>query len=554
MNSLEGGYVPHGLIEMEPSHDGLPVDFMEFLGKRNDRGGSIEDQQKNLQILRDHGLQDIEPTSLPGDFYVLATRVSQEDWDWVADQKYKLLALYSTLKGADISADCRYMWEREAEVNNIPSADLVAQLHQLPFVYQTNLSTLEKIVGSGQVLSDRKYRELLMQQGKNPDSVDDLQDFTTHTYADDRRAGLDNYVFTTFGLPKGTTSGYGSVQILFKPDQLAQGDDCFATRSDYIDLIDNYGEDKASDHYRDQVCCGKYFYRNAARGIVNTLWENFDRSKRRTIQVEEFLSRNVKGGINGDGEEIGWEVKAPTFTTEEIDKIVFTDLASAKQFREKFEDRYPIILRPGKQELARIVGQMKGNNNYVNMFSEEELLQLVRKYFSENPQEVSNFFGDIKVCFKDSELYLLSDASARYKKALMEELNSRPMEKINEIECLPVEEKKTVYLELEKGFDLVTERADIYRAPTGIMFENTEQAQQYLDEKKRRRKHTLQMAIPGQGIVSRPDPKLTLVELEVAKSELASYERSFSRDPFSTELLLSKPLTKYRVISTLILE
>ncbi|MEK7116456.1 MAG: hypothetical protein AAB879_03610 [Patescibacteria group bacterium] len=338
------------LIHFEDPRYGEENNFSEFLSQRADKGGSEFSRRSNKEILARHGLHSVNPESISPYFSQIADEVTPTEWEYIEKADNKLLAIYTVQR-----------FHSEESINEgsptgpwgidqfAPTPEEVGSIGALPLVYGTTFERLVQILESGEVMSDRAYYQKLTAAGKQPNAAT-LENFFTHTYGDDRRAGLDNYVFTFFGRSH-TKVNYGNVEILFKPDRLHMDHRSFATENDFIDIV-NSGE--SEDVYRDEILQSDYFIRAAARKL------------KRALNGKGNVASSFLNGSTDTKDQYGgttfstWEIKTTQFTVDDIDSIVFHSQKDLQRFKEQYGERYPTILRPDMAAVQTIVKDKLG--------------------------------------------------------------------------------------------------------------------------------------------------------------------------------------------------
>jgi hypothetical protein len=499
------------LINFEDPRYGEFNDFSNFLAKRVDKGGSGISKISNKKILEKNGLHDIDPESVDPNFYLVAEKFVNTDWDYINKASDKLLALY-TVKNfyTNESLNSGHSIEPWGIDKFAPTPEEIGDLVSLPLVYQTKFERLLQILESGKVLSDRAYYQTITEQGKQL-NADTLEEFRTHTYGDDRRAGLDNYVFTFFGRPH-SKQNYGSVEILFKPDQIYQDQKSFTTQDDFIDMVDST---MSEDAYRSEILQGDYFIRAAGRKLKKNLDGHGD-----VIQSFMHGSTDTKDQYGGNTFST-WEVKIPQLKIDDIDTIVFSAKEDLQRFRKKYGERYPIILRPDMATLQTIAKDKLGLGD-ISRYSLRELSDWCGQYFTEHPAELVQYFGSEKVEFSPDNIYRLNDAEERKKKFIHKELERGKEERIL---TAPETEQKSCYVAISFPKEYITPGSDIYRLNPENIFADLAAAQAELQRKKQFKKLSITYQ-PGE----EDKIKMTIIKVTTIQKELNEYETTKNQD------------------------
>lgn len=396
-------------LEQFPPKDSLlttPVSFSDFLAQRIDtQGPKVGQDRINLEerlkrtgvILRSHGLAQIDSATLPDRSWGF-DRFTDSSWNFVRDSEDRLMALY-TLLNYDKELTMALAWPDR----DTPTQEELAQFRNLPLVYGTTFETLLKIMDSGKVLSDRAFRQKMIDEGKDPEAVENWAEATTHTAEDDRRAGLDNYVFTHFGRPHLARRIYGDVEILFRPDRFYNDPRSFATEDDFIDVVDGLTRHKTEDGYRDQVMQGVGGYFLGA--VVSKLKQEANTSHRGAVLPAFLSGRTDTHDQYGRTTFSTWEVKVPELTTDEIAKIVFSNLEQMTRFREIYGDRFQLIYRPGLRELREVLNKIGVKDT--SKYTDSHIEGWAQRFFAEHPDMKQQMFGDADITFDPTKIYPL---------------------------------------------------------------------------------------------------------------------------------------------------
>jgi hypothetical protein len=499
-----------GLIESF-GHYGEFNKFSDFLGHRVDNGGSDNSKEHNKAVLEKHGLQSISPEGLDPYFSKNSEKFTADDWEYIEKAQDKLLAVYSVNNFYEQEDVNQGIWVEPWAIDKYePNPIQVGDLGALPLVYQTNFKRLTQILEHGEILSDRAYYKSLIAQGKQLN--DETEEFFTNTNGDDRRAGLDNYVFTFFGRPHSQRK-YGDIEILFKPDRFYKDQESFATEHDFMDII---CEDHSEDRYRNEVLQGSYFIRSAARQIKKVLNGYPD-----SLNVD-FLSgdsdqKDQYGGITFST----WEVKTPQLTVTDIDSIVFSDKNELEQFREKYGSRYITILRPDMSTLQAIIkDKTKLSDNFLNKCSYKELVKWCNKYFIEHPEELRDYFGSEKVEFIPENIYKLKNGEKIRDRFIQEDLErGKEMRTLN----VPEAEQRTCYMRISFPKKYITSTSDIYKLSPEKIYADLTTPQKEIEEwREWYRKECIKFGMTE----SREDEVKTVIKITTTQKELEEYEKT----------------------------
>jgi hypothetical protein len=491
--------------------------------------------------LKSKGLDSITPESLPEEFCHLAKLFLDEDWDFVKKSPTQLLAIYTVINAYRLKS----FDERLGYPIHGGTPRQIAELSTLPLVYCTKFATLKRIIDSGKILSDRAYYNTLIQEGKDPDKFSDYESFHTNTYGDDRRAGLDNFVFTFFGRPPEGTGAYGDIQILLRPNRFYSDPRAFATKDDFANL-EIYQEKE--DYYRDQVFqgVGNYFLRMAATKLNSSLSHN----RRRNYDIDGFLNGNTDGHDQyGRLTFSTWEVKVPEFTIDDIEALVFDSHEQLKNFRAQYGNRFKIIFKPGVVDLRSILSHEFGiSDERLNRLNHQQLLSHVFDFFEKRPEKKQEYFGDTEIQHRPSIIYRIPFNETEFDERMITELESGSTARVKSIDEMPPENTRICYAQVDYPKKYITTGSNLYLLnPMQQFYSDLEDARSAQKEMRIRRERAefsdegpLRPAIPTRDPVKieqlhqereaerveRMKCKMMLVKLKVPIDEYKAYEES----------------------------
>lgn len=516
---------------------GANIAFEDFLGKRLDTPNRKQAEIREIQdILDAHGLGHIVATGVPPYFVNRSREFTDQDWQYIqaTPKEQQLLAIYTVINAPENEwSSSGFPRRHEPWGQDFYQANprAVGELATLPLVYQTSMETLRKIIANGRILSDRALHHRLISEGKSTEAISDSALFSTHTYADDRRAGLDNFVFTHFGRP--FTDAYGDVEILLKPDRFYSDTRAFATKHDL--LYFETGTGIREDSYRAEVIqgTGGYFLRSAARKL------------KQITGRETVMSDFLYGGTNQNPQHLGknfngWEVKVPEFTVADIDSIVFTSADKLNEFKKSFGDTIPLKLRASAKKLRTVVNGKLGEGAAM-AYSDQQLYGWSLEYYKKHPEEKEADFGTADIELDKEKIYTLTDADRRYKAAMQTELERDSNERLARLREREPSERRECYVAISFPQQHITSQSDIYRMNAGRIFADLSAVQAEFAERESRAKRIKFRLIPGKIPV-----RLQVVKLETLNSE---YESSIASQHIEGKG--RKRMITYRIIDSL---
>lgn len=468
-----------------------------------------------------------DPENLPGNVDQIDS-IGPDDWKYIHNAKDRLLALYSVLnfyfrekvnqsereifRGSDVNT-----YLTDYEDRSRLTVEETGNLYTLPLVYSTNRETLVKILQSGKIVPDREFTRIMLEQGSAP------VDISSNSFVEDRKAGLDNYVFSYFGRPN-SSRHYGDVQILIKPDRLLADQNSFVTRNDFLDeeiVLDQEGEDK----YKDQVLQGEYFLKASGREI------------KRQHSYKNLETQVSSDFINGRVDSIDWEVKTGSIDASEIDKIVFTKLEDLRSFRESYGQTIPIVYNPDKSDLGAHLREL-----YPESAPEIEAILSSQLKGSELQDNIARNFPDFHQDFfsrygipilKPDQIYATTDFENRKASVMRECLEEGSEERIRALEQ-PETKRATFYLRVLGEASTISEKSNIYLLCPQQVFTTKEDAIDYFNRQRQHQKERARRQAAsgfGSDFVSSPmqpqkEETVTLLEVETLSEEWDQYENA----------------------------
>lgn len=523
--------------------------FEDFLRSR-DESLPLDRLEEVKQYFEQYGLGDaFDPQVLPPDAARLIRNFAEEDWRFITQSSEKILSLTTIFNHHRNSETLRRQRQVEGEGPrlrrtvdvNEPSPREVAELGTLPLIYGTKLETLNSLLEQGRLWSDRENVQQTIPE------LDADVDYQTNTTLADRRVGLDQYAFCSFGKP-GSRS-YGSVEILFKPDTLLSNPKSFATENDYLDY-QIATDPKGEDRYRDQILQGRYFYEDAARRLKDRL-NSRSRDYAPSLTADEFLrgSTDIRDQF-GNTTFSTWEVKVPELSKDAIDSVVFSSADELIAFRQQNpETDFSVKFKPNGSELYKVASEhfgvsVEGISSYIDSLPVEQVFHHLEQARPGIGQELANYLN-AEITFSPTHTYKLNSNEVS-EKLYQDEINEGGEARLARLEA-STEEKSTCYIEVAENDEvLISPSLNIYKIATGriLTSEPPKLSEQEIATQERRVRQNfareVQLGLRDPNELPPERKKQKYLKIEVLKTEL---EAALSNRTQSTE----RHIQTYRV-------
>lgn len=334
-----------------------------------------------------------------------------QDWQFIQSSKDQLVSIYAVNN---------YYEDYEKLCKDNISIEDEAYIRSLPLVHGTSFGNLEILMEYGNFLSNRGVYET---QGKNAEEfTEEFQGTTT----EDRKIGLDKYIFTHFGR---MDSRYSQQEITLVLDPgLLEQEGSFATEQDYLDY---FSIDNPLDAYVSSISKAPYFYKQAISRINHTTV-----GEKRSGGSYKIDTNTLRGFIEGVDEErnnVGqirfstWEIKLPNVKINNVKKIIFKDKQQFEVFKKKYADKIECIYEPelkqgNYEKTLKIQGEY--NKQYLRLTTigyEKRVEQLSSLPENQKEKELIMVSDDGSVTIESNPLLLnYKEKYADYEKLLGE--------------------------------------------------------------------------------------------------------------------------------------
>lgn len=284
--------------------------------------------------LAQHGMADLSPLAAP-DFFTLQD-FSPEEWEEVHAAQNPLLKLWSTAYVRSAESWYRAFTNRNNTVRTTEAQRQTetAKTRSLPLIHATSFDGLLAAIDCGSFLSNRRIHN----------GGTDVTSSIAQTHLEDRRLGLDKFVFASFGRPAGYVRPT-SISVVLEPEaMLVPG--AFLTERDIMDATTTDG-DLNYRGYMTEMVLAEDFYKVAQTKISNnrSLRSYYDGCGGRDyypMGLTDFVA-----GSDSNPDQYGhphfstWEVKIPEeVPTTYIRKLLFTNPEEHNAFVQRFGDTF----------------------------------------------------------------------------------------------------------------------------------------------------------------------------------------------------------------------
>ncbi len=235
-------------------------------------------------------------------------------------------------------------------------------ISNMGLVHQTSFVALSKAVIDGRFLSNRD----LFEQGEVSADAEEFGNMH-QTTIEDRKMGLDNYVFADLGRPSALRETQAEVTVIFEPETIT-APNSFVTANDYLDYenLPPSGANASIDDYAKARAEGIARY---AKDII--LPEHLDHTVSLDVACSSIGEERVGHGQyapvvanaydfmrcktdkiykNGEHGFSTWEVKLAEAPISRIRRLIFKDEGQYNAFKKENGDKFECVFIPDLKE------------------------------------------------------------------------------------------------------------------------------------------------------------------------------------------------------------
>lgn len=341
-----------------------------LIGQRaDDKGFPTANTQRFLET---YSVAGVDPRALPERGL---DRLSVETIDDAINSSNPIIALWSATCAKGAEDNYRFIY-RNRQQEGVGRKERNNELFQAaPLVHGTTAVAFTKAMTTGMFVSNRSLEEL----GADVSGANDAT--IGMTTAEDRKLGLNNYVFFDFGRPRTSRShDQPEITVVFRQAAMNQ-EGTFITENDILDCYDKNGYINFVK-YLSGMTLPADFHESALDRLLAT--ENATKSNPRSIgprlEMADFL-----GGDNGDKTNVGtaafegWEVKIPQVPTGFIDRVIVRDEKTYQEFLELYGGEMPIVFEPDLSRFFRPDRESRERAYAVDIFGTHERARLLHE-------------------------------------------------------------------------------------------------------------------------------------------------------------------------------
>jgi hypothetical protein len=332
--------------------------FEETLSQEMHYDISPEKRMGRTALFKEHGIH-IDPCCVDGFFDF--SRFEERDWENIRNSAIPmttLLAANTYHELVDYFSDLEQLGAYSRKRDTSLQTEVL--LRSLPLVHGTSVNAFLRIAESGKLVSNKT----IFKNGEL-----DIFSFQASnqgmTLSEDRRLGLDQYVFADFARPH-MYHEQQEITLVIAPSVM-QAPGVFMTEKDIADCT--LAKNRIEEYARG-IATPEYFYEIAKMRIKNTrITEGYNRGRGGSYSGQTTYNtvREFIAGVDGDKDQLGqpnfstWEIKLPEVPVSAIKRVIVRNKEQFDSLSNTYSGQFDFIyepeLKPGHYESLIIPGE-----------------------------------------------------------------------------------------------------------------------------------------------------------------------------------------------------